>query len=165
MKKKLIYISVLALATIFSSCKKDEIFATKAQSAGTILFQVDDKALTGTVFVGAIQPSLDVSAARFSKAATASPNYFGGNAVVTVNLTSELNHVVINLVNTTTGAREKKADINGVSGSTVWTAPLTTLGFANANPTAGSTLTFEFIASNADGTKTTTRVFQVQVIA
>ncbi|MBI3218093.1 MAG: hypothetical protein HYZ44_01125 [Bacteroidetes bacterium] len=161
MKKNLIKVFVISFIVFAFSCQQDEKYAPKKPSDGIILFSVDPKALTGGSLVGVVQPSLDVISARFSKATVASPNYFGGNAVITLALPQDMTNVSVNLVVTSTGARELKGTIaNGV-----WSAPLSTLGAGGTTPANNASIVLEFIASNADGSRKTARFFSVTVLA
>ena len=161
MKRYYFILFLSAFALFFSSCEKDEKFATKKLSDGTILFSVDPKALTGGSLVGVVQPSFDITSARFSKANAASQNFFAGNAVINVTLSPELSSLTVNLVVTATGVREVKGTFSGG----VWTAPLNTLGLGGTNPANNSSLVLEFVATNADGSKRTARMFTVTVLA
>src|SRR5258708_6003409 len=142
MKKTIIvYLAILTLSFCNISCFKiDEKLATKEAPAGDILFQVPDTALpaapTGQPQLE--QPSFYLVGARFSKAA---------NVDITIQVPSKFTTITINIVNSTTGAREQKAVLTGVSGSVQWnTYPVNTLGFNNAVP--GSNVNLEFIASD-----------------
>ncbi|MFM9837423.1 MAG: hypothetical protein ACKVOQ_04120 [Cyclobacteriaceae bacterium] len=157
------YLNTLILLAVFlvASCKKDEKYAPLNPSEGTILFSVDQKALTGGSLIAVVQPSLDIISARFSKATVTSANYFGGNAVINLTLSPELTNVTVNLVNTTTGAREAKGNFaNGI-----WTASLSTIGAGGTTPANNASVVLEFIASNADGSKKTIRFFTVTILA
>lgn len=174
MKKRILTYSLLVFAfAAMISCKKDEKYAPKVLSDAQIQFQVDDKALTGTVFAGAVQPNATINIAKFSKATTASPNYFNGNIVVTANLSSNVSNLKVFLVFNTTDAngvitinKEEKASFTGVSGSATWTqsiAALTQKGVAVTTTAGGTTYNFEFVASNDGGSITTTRLFQASL--
>lgn len=140
----------------------DEPITTGQVAPGPMVFVVPAGALTGSATPGIVQPSVDVAAARFSKATTTSPNYVGGNVEVTVNIPAEFAAITVNLL-ATSGAREQKAVLTNSGGSAKWTAPLNTLGTGGANPANNTALTFEFRATNAEGV-TTTRVFQITPI-
>ncbi len=164
MKNHLYFLLLFVLISI-QSCKEDEKFAPKKLSNGTILFSVDPGALTGGTFVGVVQPSFDLSAARFSKSTptisgSPNPNYFAGNAVITVNLSPELTNLTVNLVITATGVRQPR----GTYSAGVWSAPLSTLGLNGTAPANNANLVLEFTASSADGSKTTTRMFTVTAL-
>ncbi len=167
MKKRIIVYTLLLLAgaNLFSCMEKSERFGSNTPSAETIQFQVDDKALTGLSTFGAVQPSMDVVAARFSRNTPASPNYFGGNIVVTANLSSNMTNLTINMyLQVPNPIRETKATITGIIGTTTWTQAITTLLYNNVAVTNTSYI-LEFVASNADGTQTTIRTFTLTIIA
>lgn len=173
MKNRILTYSLLVFAfAAMISCKKDEKYAPKVLSDAQIQFQVDDKALTGTAFAGAVQPNADINIAKFSKATTSSANYFNGNIVITANLSSNVTNLKVNLLYTTTSGgvvtikREEKASFTGVSGSATWTqsiAALTQNGVVVTTSAGGTTYTFEFVASNDSGSITTTRLFQASL--
>lgn len=140
----------------------DELITTGQTAPGPMVFSVPAGALTGTATPGIVQPSVDVAAARFSKATTTSANYVGGNVEVTVSLPAEFATIKVNLL-ATSGARQEKAVLTNSGGSAKWTAPLNTLGTSGANPANNTALTFEFISTSADGV-TTSRVFQITPI-
>ncbi len=161
MKKNFISAFSILFIVLAFSCQQEERYAPKKLSDGTILFSVDPKALSGGSLVGVVQPSLDVASARFSKATVASPNYFGGNAVITLSIPQDLTNVTVNLVVTSTGTREPKGTItNGV-----WSAPLATIGAGGTTPSNNSSVVLEFVASNADGSRKTSRFFTITVLA
>lgn len=146
-----IYSAILFLSLITLSCKKDEVFATKTAAAGDIIFQVPDAALPA-VAAGQpilVQPSTYLVGARFSKT---------GNVTVTVNLSSNLTNLTVNLL-TSAGVRQQRAIATGISGVTTLTFPMTTLGLNNAAVTTSVLL--EFVGSNSDNTLKATRVFTV----
>jgi len=158
MRTLLIYAVILSISLSSSSCfKVDEKLATKQAPAGDILFSVPDAALPAapTGQPQLVQPTYYLAGANFSKA---------GNVDITVAMPSQFTTVTINLVNTTTGAREQKAVLTGISETVEWnTYPVSTLGPGNSNPAAKSVLSLEFIGSNNDGSLSTTRVFTVTV--
>src|SRR5260221_10142729 len=107
----LVYILLLAISFSNTSCFKiDEKLATKQAPAGDILFQVPDTALpaapTGQPQV--VQPTYYLVGANFSKA---------GNLDITILVPAKFTTVTINIVNSSTGVREQKAVLTGVSGS------------------------------------------------
>jgi hypothetical protein len=179
MKTKILTYGIFLLALVaMISCKKDERYAPKTLSAGQIQFQVADAVLTGTAVAGVVQPSMDVITAKFSKntptvSGGPNPNYVGGNIVITANLSSNLTNLTINIlatanvttsgVTTTVIQRETKASFTGISGSQTWTQSIAALTFNGVPVTTtagGTTYNLEFVASNADGTIVTTRLFQ-----
>lgn len=156
------------------------MFAKKIVPAGQLQFQVADAVLTGTAVAGVVQPSMDVATAKFSRntptlaGGATNPNYAGGNIVITSNLSSNLTNLTVNLVavlnkvpagGTTavpTIIRETKATFTNVNGSVTWTQAITGLtleGTQVATSANGTSTSFEFVASSADGSIVTTRVF------
>jgi uncharacterized membrane protein YkgB len=163
MKSKYSLIALVLCLTLVAafSCKEDERYATKQVAASQMQFQVADPLLTGSAFFGVVQPSYDVTGARFSKTST-SPNYAGGNVVVTVNASSNVTGIVVNVL-AANGTREQRAALTG-SGTFTFTYPIATLGLGNTTPANNAIVMLEFIATGSDGS-TTVRVFAATVIA
>lgn len=152
---------LLAVSVSLTSCFKiDEKLASKLPANGDILFSVPTSALPAPPAgqPQLAQPSYYLVGANFSKAA--------GNLDITIAVPSKFTKITINIVNPSTGAREQKAVLTGVSGSIEWnTYPVNTLGFNNSVPSTGSNVVLEFIASDDSGTISTTRAFTVRVLA
>lgn len=165
--KKYRNIALLFVATLVvtTSCLDQEEPITKGTpSAGTIVFQVPQAALTGTNISTVVQPSVDVATARFSKATTTSPNYFAGNVELTLQVPSDAATITINLVIASTGVRQQRAVLNNSGSSVVWTAPLASLGSDGANPANNTALNFEAIARDSNNEIITSRAFTITPI-
>jgi len=155
-----IFIMLVFSISLASCFQMDEKLASKQAPDGDILFQVPTSALpavpTGQPQLA--QPSYYLVGANFSKAA--------GNLDITVTVPSKFTTITINIVNASTGVRDQKAILTGVSGTVEWnTYPVNTLGFGNTAPATNSTVVLEFIASNDSGSISTMRVFSVKVLA
>jgi hypothetical protein len=166
MKNRIIINCLLMLVTAgLSSCfmQKTDKFAPNTYSATQIQFAVPDPVLTGTAYVGVVQPSMDIITARYSKATTTSANYSGGNIVLTVNLSSNVSNLTINVYPSSNANPVKETKFTGsVSGTYTWTQSIATLTFNGSPVTTSATgvsYIVEVVASDASGSVTSTRVF------
>ena len=169
MKNRILTYNLLMLVSVsfFSCMEKTDKYAPKIQTAGTIQFVVADGALTGVLAFSLglpVQPTMDVVAARFSRAKVASPNYFSGNVVITANLSANFTNLTINMYQQANPIRETKVSLTGISGTTTWTQAIATLQY-NSLAVTNTNYILEFVASNADGTQTTIRTFTLTIIA
>jgi hypothetical protein len=159
-KKQFLYFGTILIfvVTVFSSCKKDEVFATKTPASGDILFSVPEGALTAPPAgqPQLIQPDFNLVAGRYA---------ITDDLKMTIALTGGLTELTVKALSTSTGATTDKATFSGINGSTELTYPINTLGIGNAAPgPLPASVVLQFNGSNADGSKKTTRVFTVNVV-
>jgi hypothetical protein len=159
MKKNFLIYNLLLLAVfICSSClEEDEKYAKKTESAGNIVIAIPDAALAAPP-IGQpqlVQPDLNVVAGRFS---------ITDDLMMSVTLSPVFSNLKINTLVTSNGARQEKASFSGTNGAVEWTYPVNTLAINNKAPDVGTSVVLELVASNDDNTKTSTRVFSVNVL-
>jgi hypothetical protein len=166
MKNKIVTIIItVAVSLGLTSCMdKTDNFAPKLGPVGDILFAVDPSALPAALSTME-QPSFNVgaitstasSAVRFSKT---------GNAVVTVSVSnSKLTNLTVNYIAANSAANgggvisQTRSTLTFSDGSVQWTYPMNTLGLNNAPVT--TTVVLQFVASNDDGSLSTSRMLQI----
>jgi|GEM_PF-2536852 len=155
-KKQLIYIGFLGLASVFASCKKDEIFATKQNAPGDIIFSVPDAALNSSgVQPQVTQPDINIAAGRFATT---------DDVKITVSLNGGLTELTVDALSTASGSTATKATFTGVSGPVDFVGNASTLGVTSAAPASGTANVLRFTATNADKTKSAVRVFTVNLV-
>lgn len=162
----LLVLALLVLAT--SSCspfEEDIDYIENNTPEASIIFSVPGEALpavpTGSQ-VQVTQPNFNTIAANFAA---------GKSAEITVGVSSnKYTALVVNAYRTarvngvTVEQREAKAELTAdADNQFVFTAPVSSLGFAGAAPAASTAVTLEFVASNAQG-KSVVRFFTVNVV-
>lgn len=154
----LIYLLLLTVSFLSTSCFKiDEKLASKQASVGNITFQIPDAALPAPPAgqPQLTQPDLNVVSGGFS---------IVDDLNMTIYLTGGLTNVKIQAIATADGKTTDKATFSSVSESVNWIYPINTLAVDDKAPATGTSVVLQFVASNADNTKTANRVFSATIL-